>query len=376
MKQDSCPSRFSPTLVIIFVFYNLSCYTITIFNTYRQVQNMKKKHNEGKGKIVQFPGLKEKLLEKGVQALESGDIQESADLLTQAYEIDPENPDINTALILALYENKQYDDAKVICREMLLEGIGEYFEVVDMYLMILIQLHQHQDVVDTIHALFDEKEVPFDKEEHFKKLLHFSERIVEGKEPDTQARQDREEAQETSILKDKSLEEQTMIAAQLVHRNVRPYLAELQTYLNDGESHPFLQSMVLNVLREHGFDKEIPVNKLNEEAMIIPSELPDVFETDKFISVSEELEDLLAQRNPSLFQHALELVKRHFFIMYPFDIQADPVNTAVVYASYTAEMFADTILGEELKGKMEECGECGYLLEQLHELERISSPII
>jgi hypothetical protein len=39
-------------------------------------------------------------------------------------------------------------------------------------------------------------------------------------------------------------------------------------------------------------------------------------------------------------------------------------------------MFADAILGEELNEKMEECEECRYLLEQLHELERISSPII
>jgi tetratricopeptide (TPR) repeat protein len=337
---------------------------------------MTKNNNEETGKILQFPGLKERLLEKGVQALENGEIQESTDLLTQAYEMDPENPDINTALILALYENKQYDDAKVICREMLLEGIGEYFEVVDMYLMILIQLHHHQDVVDTIHALFDEQEVPFDKEEHFRKLLHFSERILEGKEQDTQTLQDPEEAQKTSILKDKSLVEQTMITAQLVHRNIRPYLAELQAYLNDEESHPFMQSMVLNVLREHGFDKEIPINKLNKETKVIPSELLEVFETDKFILVSGELEDLLSQRNPTLFQHALELVKRHSFLMYPFDLDADPVNTAVVYASYTAEMFADAILGEELNEKMEECEECRYLLEQLHELERISSPII
>jgi tetratricopeptide (TPR) repeat protein len=337
---------------------------------------MTKNNNEEKGKILQFPGLKERLLEKGVQALENGEIQESADLLTQAYEMDPENPDINTALILALYENKQYDEAKVICREMLLEGIGEYFEVVDMYLMILIQLHQHQDVVDTLHALFDEKEVPLDKEEHFKKLLHFSERILEGKEPDTQTRQDPDEVQETSILKDKSLEEQTMITARLVHQNIRPYLAELRAYLNNGESHPFLQSMILNVLREHGYDKEILINKLNKEATVTPSELQEVFETDKYISAADELEELLSQRNPSLFQHALELVKRHTFLMYPFDLQADPVNTAVVYASYTAEMFADTILGEELNEKLEACGECGNLLEQLHELERISSPII
>jgi tetratricopeptide (TPR) repeat protein len=336
---------------------------------------MTNKNNEEKGKILQFPGLKERLLEKGVQALENGEIQESADLLTQAYEMDPENPDINTALVLALYENKQYDDAKVICKEMLLEGIGEYFEVVDMYLMILIQLHQHQDVVDTIHALFDEKEVPFDKEEHFRKLLHFSEKVLDGKETVTRM-DEKSEIPETSILKDKSLEEQTLIAAQLVHQNIRPYLPELVSFLKEGTSHPFLQSMILNVLREHDYDKETFINKMEREVIVTPSELPDVFETKIFMEVSEQLEELLSQRNPTLFQHALELVKRHSFLLYPFDLEGDPANIAIVYASWAADMFADSILKEELNQEMEHCGECTNLMEQLHTLEEISSPTI
>ncbi|XXM70954.1 tetratricopeptide repeat protein [Lysinibacillus sphaericus] len=335
---------------------------------------MTNKNNEEKGKVLQFPGLKERLLEKGVQALENGEIQESADLLSQAYEMDPQNPDINTALVLALYENKQYDDAKVICKEMLLEGIGEYFEVVDMYLMILIQLHQHQDVVDTIHALFDEKEVPFEKEEHFRKLLHFSEKVLEGKEPVN--RMGEPEIPETSILKDKSLEEQTLIAAQLVHQNIRPYLEELLACLKDGNSHPFLQSMILNVLREHGYDKEIIMSKLDTEVKVIPSELQDVFETETFKSVAEELEELLSQRNPTLYQHALELVKRHCFLLYPLEMQGDPGSIAMVYASAAAQMFADSILHEELNGEMEHCRECGNLMKQLRALEEISSPTI
>ncbi|WP_175990844.1 tetratricopeptide repeat protein [Bacillus sp. Marseille-Q1617] len=336
---------------------------------------MTKKNNEEKGKILQFPGLKERLLEKGVQSLENGDIQESADLLTQAYEMDPKNPDINTALVLSLYENKQYDEAKVICKEMLLEGIGEYFEVVDMYLMILIQLHQHQDVIDTIHALFDEKEVPIEKEEHFKKLLHFSEKVRDGKEPDIETKRTAD-SPVTSILRDKSLEEQTLIAAQLVHQNIRPYLPELLSYLGDRDSHPFLQSMILNVLREHGYDKEILITKLNKEVPVTPSSLQDVFETDFFMEVSEELEDLLSQRNPTLYQHALELVKRHSFLLYPLELQGSPHSASIVYAYYTAEMFADTIHQEELKGEIEESEERRSLLAQLKELEEISSPII
>ena len=334
---------------------------------------MTKESQEGKGKIVQFPGLKDRLLEKGVQALERGEVHESVQLLTQAYELEPDNPDINTALVLSLYESKQYDKAKYICKEMLLEGIGDYFEVVDMYLMILIQLHQHKEVVDTINALFDEKEVPFEKEEHFRKLLQFSEKVVNGKATVPEEEESMEDR--SSIFTGKSLEEQTLIVAQLVHRNIQPFIAELQGILHDSDAHPFLQTMILNVLREHGMDKEVDVVKFGLEEKVSPSALEDVFESDFFTSVTECLDDLLAQTNPTLFQHAQELLKRHAFLLYPFTLEDEPEEIASVYAYYTAGMFADAILEEELKDRVENTQSKG-ILSKLEELEEISSPNI
>jgi tetratricopeptide (TPR) repeat protein len=334
---------------------------------------MNKGNQEGKGKIVQFPGLKDRLLEKGVKALEQGEVHESSQLLTQAYELEPDNPDINTALVLSLYESKQYDKAGSICKEMLLEGIGDYFEVVDMYLMILIQLHRHSEVVDTINALFDEREVPFEKEDHFRKLLQFSEKVVNGKAsvPEEGASQE----DQTSILTGKSLEEQTLIVAQLVHRNIQPFIGELQAALKEPAAHPFLQTMILNVLREHGLDKEVVVTKFGKEGRVSPSSLEDVFESVFFTGVTNSLDDLLAQTNPTLFQHAQELLKRHAFLLYPFTMEEEPKDIAAVYAHYTAGMFADTILEEELKDQVENTESKG-ILSKLKELEEISSPNI
>ncbi len=338
---------------------------------YRQVRFMNKGNQEGKGKIVQFPGLKDRLLEKGVLALEQGEVHEASELLAQAYEIDPDNPDINTALVLSLYESKQYDEAGSICKEMLLEGIGDYFEVVDMYLMILIQLHQHREVIDTINALFDEKEVPIEKEEHFRKLLQFSEKVVSGKATIPE----KEEPEEEQILAGKSLEEQTLIVAQLVHRNIKPFRGELVRVLRDPDAHPFLQTMILNVLREHGMDKQVVVVKFDKEEKVYPSSLEDVFESEFFTGVSNAMDDLLAQTNPTLFQHALELVKRHAFLLYPFTLEGDPKEIASVYAYYTAGMFADTILKEELEEQVESTQSKG-ILAKVEELEEISSPNI
>ncbi|MFW0781106.1 tetratricopeptide repeat protein [Rossellomorea marisflavi] len=322
------------------------------------------------GKVIAFPGLKDRLFEKGVEALEEGDAHAACDLLSQAYELESLNPEISTALVLALYECKEYEEAQGICREMLLEGVGDYFETVDMYLMILIQLHEHQDVVDTLHALFDEKEVPFEKEEHFRKLLQFSEKMLNAPEDEAG-----EEAHGPPLLEGKSLEEQIIITAGLVQRNIRPYKQELENSLQDEDMHPFVHTMIVNVLREHGVASEILMKKLGREGVVQPENLPEVFTSDAFREAVLALEELLLQDSPSLIRHAEEVLKRHAFLLYPFDMEWEPDDIALAYGHYAAGILGDEDLEKDLQDKMDE-GESKTILAFIHELEEISSPNI
>jgi tetratricopeptide (TPR) repeat protein len=328
---------------------------------------------DDKHKIVYFPRLKERLLEKGVQALEEGKYGESTELLSQAYQLEPHNPDVSTALVLSLYENKNYFEAKDICKEMLLEGIGDYFEVIDMYLMILIQLNEHQEVVHTIHALFDEKEVPFEKEEHFEKLLSFSEKVIKGKEEPLKVA---ESNNGVSVLTGKSLEEQTLILAQLVNQNIRPYVKEMLSFLQDNTAHHFLQTMILNVLREHGLSEEVTVAKGEKQTEVIPSELHDVFETAFFINTSKWLEEFLSHQSPTLYEQAMEIFKRHSFLLYPFEIDPDYKKIGLAYAYYVASLYEDRQVQQELDGLVDNQEDLHTVLEKIEELERVSSPNI
>ncbi|MFD2681476.1 tetratricopeptide repeat protein [Bacillus seohaeanensis] len=328
---------------------------------------------DNKRKIVYFPRLKERLLEKGVQALEEGKYGESTELLSQAYQLEPHNPDVSTALVLSLYENKNYHEAKDICKEMLLEGIGDYFEVIDMYLMILIQLNEHQEVVHTIHALFDEREVPFEKEEHFEKLLSFSEKVIKGKEEPLKVT---ESENGLSILTGKSLEEQTLILAQLVNQNIRPYVKELLSFLQDNTAHHFLQTMILNVLREHGLSEKVTVAKGEKQTEVIPSKLHDVFETAFFINTSKWLEEFLSHQSPTLYEQAMEIFKRHSFLLYPFEIDSDYKRIGVAYAYYVASLYEDRQVQQELDGLVDNQKDLHTVLEKIEELERVSSPTI
>lgn len=92
-----------------------------------------------------------------------------------------------------------------MCIEMLNKGIGDYFQLINIYLMVLLQLGEHQEMVTTIELLFEESQIPFDKEEHFEKMLQFSKRALEDKkeEKERQNQQLAEELQENDLLKGK-----------------------------------------------------------------------------------------------------------------------------------------------------------------------------
>ncbi len=338
----------------------------------------KEKNNENKN-IVYFPFLKDRLLEKGIAALEQKQYDEASRLLRQAYEIDPTNPDISSALVLSLYENKQYKEAKTVCKELLLEGVGEYFEIVELYLMILIQLSEHKEVIDTIHALFEEKEIPFEKEDHFKKLLSFSEKILKGgrvKELDQDQDIDVSTENPPLVLTGKGLEEQTLFLAQLVNRNIQPFKKEFYDILQKNESHPFLQTMILNVLIEHGINEKVEMNKFGFTGEINPSELAGVFDTAYFLRISSYLEDHVLHKNPTLYQQIMESFKQHCFVMYPFELEGETEQIGKAYELFGHTLYGIYSIDHGEKESLEKNENVQELLEKIVRLEEISSPTI
>jgi tetratricopeptide (TPR) repeat protein len=335
---------------------------------------MKKDSKENK--IVYFPQLKERLFEKGINALQDSNWEEAVQLIEQAHEMDPSDGEIGTALVVSLYESKGYQKAKEICRELLHEGQGDYFKIVELYLMILIQLNEHKEVVGTISALFDEKEVPFEKEEHFRKLLSFSSKVLQGKEPPSPL-EAAQPVEASKILEEKNLQEQTFILAELVDRNIRPYIKELLGSLESEEAHPFIQTMIVNVLREHGFNEEVQVNKFGKRTACIPADLEDVFQTDFYLGVNQQIEDLLAQRNPSLQQQVTETFSRHCFLLYPSRMDWSYELVALAYLSYGLELYAEGLSSIGLEEREERyADEMLSIRSFISELETVTSPVI
>ncbi len=302
---------------------------------------MHREDNErNQNNIILFPRLKERLFTKGIERLEANHFDEAVQLLRQAHEIDSSDSEINMAFIVALYESANYEEAKNIAEQMLYDGIGDYYEVIDLYLMILIQLHEHERVIYTIETLFEEQHVPYEKKEHWRTLLQLSKKIY------GEAKQKEEKNSSESLLvdqlKEQDLPDQIQKIGKLGDRNIQPYLQALLAILKDESIHPFVKTVVLNVLKEHKIHTPVHVVKFDFSGQFIPKQLTDPHDLPLFQSTKEELTKALDHENPVLLLQLCEMIDRHSLFLFPFEL--DPFHPALWGAAYRA-------IGYELYGE-------------------------
>ncbi|MEH7491265.1 tetratricopeptide repeat protein [Neobacillus niacini] len=339
----------------------------------------KRERAKRKDNIIFLPGLEKRLTDKGLESLQNKRYKEAITLLEEAMVHDPENSDILIGLVLAYFEAGAYIKAKDLANEMLLKGIGEYFHMVDLYLTVLIQLHEYQEIVSTIEALFDEKEIPPDRHDHFLTILQFSKRMADNSQQEPM-----EEVKEEAHLKElklsslKNLNEQMLAISSLAEKNIRPYMDEIKEYLNSESGHPFLKTMLLTLLKEQEYDKKIVVKKFSEDLSVVPTELPDIQRQPRMKEIEKILEAKLENSDPVLFENMKGMVERIFFISYPFELKPEAVSA---WAAAFHLLVLDYLGGEpdvdDISDEYEISTEkIEQALAKIRELEEISYPNI
>lgn len=333
---------------------------------------------QGLGNIVLFPNLYERLVSRGLEELENKNFKKAMHLFTQAREYETENAEVNLGLLVSLVEVQHYEDARVLCQEMLKQGMGDYFQIMSIYLMVLLQMGEHEEMVQTIELLFQENQIPFDKIDHFQKMLSFSKNILEKKENEIQQDDEYEhQLQEAGLLSQKSDQELLDIITKLSKMNIRPFIDEIQQFLLDENMHPFYKTLLLNILKEQDYTNPIELTKFSRKVSIIPSQLEDIRENAFYKKVSTAIENVLSQQDPSLLEIIHSLLDRHRFLLYPLEPQQDSLVMASAYHALaeeymTGQEISDTV-ANIYKTDIQKVKEC---MNYLKKIEAISYPII
>ncbi len=283
---------------------------------------MKKRDLTKKDNIILFPDLDKRYLERGLEAVQDKNFQEAVSCFEKAMEINPENSEIKTGLVLSYYELGMLRESKKMAKSMLEEGQGDYLQVLDLYMMILVQLHEYDEIVTTIEVLLEDGHVPAGKMEHFSKLLDFSRKMAALS--DMSEEEYGLEGIGTDKLELTSIREQNemmLLAAKLEKANIRPYIEEIKEYLENFEANPFFQSMLLNILKEQEYDKPIIIRKLGREMTVVPVSLDDIRSHKQAIEIMGILQDMLEHDNPVMLENINALLGRHFFLLFPFTLE-------------------------------------------------------
>ncbi|MBY6051005.1 tetratricopeptide repeat protein [Cytobacillus firmus] len=294
----------------------------------------KREQKKQKNKIILFPGLEKRLLEKGLESFQQKRYKESIRFFEEALDMEPENTDVHIGLVLAYYEAGALEKAKELANKMLQTGIGDYIQVMDLYLMILVQLHQYSEIAATIEVLLEEREIPKDKFEHFNRMLEFSRKMAASPSETEIEAPNLEEfnGRKLDLFSCQDQHEQMQIAAQLAVHNIRPYLEDIKAYLEAKDGNPFFKTMLLNVLSEHGYEKYVTIRKFDKSLRVNPAELAPVHQQPMLLKIVNKLENQLEQEDPVLFENTKSIAERHFFLLYPHE--APPENAASWAAAY------------------------------------------
>lgn len=321
-------------------------------------------------KIIPFPHLSELLMKKGMEAMEDKNYKDAYRYFDQGIQIEPEHEDINIGLALSLVELGRYQEAKEIVKRMMDQGIGEYFHVINIYLMILLQLNEHEEIIAVIEALFDEDQVPPERVESLENLLAMSKRIAGQQEDSSQPSPTEglpiDEEEVLRILESGTIEEQLYILSSLSNQNIRPWADSLSQYLIE-EKHPFLKTLALSLLREQEVNRTIEMEKFGQRWTVNIEDLPKVEETRFLTELQKELSEKLEHNDPIMYDQALEMVKRHNILLYPLNID---------HLSIWGEAYERLV--KEAYGLVwdEPDEEIAGILEEIRSLEGITFPVI
>lgn len=272
--------------------------------------------------VVLFPGLIQRLVERGMTALKEKRYYDALSCFQQTTDLEEGHPQARYGLVITNIELNRLTQAKEHCKSMLEEGIGEYYEILQVYISILVQLGHYEEVVTMLEGVIEEEKMPSDKAESFYQLLQFARQMSSG-----EAGEAEKEVEEPVFappaeellhqLEKGNVDQQLGAIQQLSKYDVNSVKETYGRFLADKEQNPVLKSYILQLLKELGCDETFEVHKFNEKYEVHIASLEEVFHERFGRAVFERLEQELDQENPTMLSMIGQMWWHFLFAIYP-----------------------------------------------------------
>ena len=311
----------------------------------------KKQKLQTKENVIVFPGMVDRLIAEGLKHAEEFQYDLAVNSIRQALTYREADEQTLGVYAYSLYEIREFKEAKIVCEELLKLGPTYYFETIELYVTILMELREFEEMESMLKVLIEEEEIPKDKYEKFEQLLELGSRL--SKQKDDQALPDiphHDQIDETlfeiNTFMQFSEDKQQQLLVELEGANLSQIEDELVTIVENPLISPITKSFALLLMVHEGIDRTMTIEKFGRTAKINPIGFPDPAETLVVQRVLNLVRDELNQ-NPSKLDMVEDIILRHSFATYPFDwLDFEAIDVAEAYTKYVGGMLGEDVTCE------------------------------
>jgi tetratricopeptide (TPR) repeat protein len=287
---------------------------------------MKKEDNPD---VVIFPGWKKQLEVDGLLALKEKRYEEALKNFEKLEEFDAANYEILTGKVIVYIELGRYEEAITICQQLMRVDDGNYFKYLHIYVTILFQTSQYDEIVSLLDEIFTNEEIPPTYREQFTQIYDLSKKLDEEQEE----QQSHEDIQQfIHILDSGTFQEQWSLLSKVRRRLIQKEVSKIIPFFKDPELTPVMKTGILQWFIEQKVNRNIEVKKWNLNKVVNPANLKDVMDSSFAKQVLIYLQDI-EQEDPTLFEIIRQILYRFLYVYFPFtpdDLDLTYIREAVL----------------------------------------------
>jgi len=258
--------------------------------------------------IIPFPKSKDKLIREIKQSFSNNDFDQMYELFEdfeKQFELDEQMSLLKCAMLYKLGHYLELREEAII---LLKQGITKYDDLMVYYVKSLNGLGQYFEVVEVINQIIDEVNDHRTRMELFPIKEYALSQIDKHNEHAVEMLQN---------FGDLSLREQITTILTLIDHNQYRYQTSVVNILNEVDLEPNVVSIMLEYLRFAGYNQTIRVQKFGYTVEVNPNHLTGLeqtlFKTNIIPRVIKQLENDAAQ----IAEEALHIMNNHAIFLYP-----------------------------------------------------------
>lgn len=315
--------------------------------------------------VILFPTWRKNLEAESLQDLKQKKYEQALSKLNKLLDYQVNNHEIIFGKLICLMELGRYDEAILLCEELINDKTENHYHYVHVYLTILFQTDQYLLLMEQIENELEDDLIPHDVRQQFKQLYDLSKQMNE----DIVKKESSEYYIELSeAITNQDYKRQWQLLENLRKMKVEPIIEVIPHLIND-EIHPVIKTVIFKWFVDKKVLNEVEIHKFGVSLKLIPAEIPmirsHIITKQIMLSISD-----IEQNNPSLYILLEHVLYRYLYVRYP----VMPEGSEVVFIGEALKCIGQNYLHIEMRAKMSD--EVAVYINDIQNCEELYLSII